>query len=100
MPSPTQFGHFTAGAALQSLIQQTCFMTAPNKHPLKSFPLIVGVFSVGWLVSSVTHQPYSISLGAGATTSAVQVSSVQWERQDEIPGTRTELSLNSSTREN
>lgn len=39
VPSSTQFACFTAGAALQSLIQQTCFMTAPNKHPLKSFPL-------------------------------------------------------------
>lgn len=40
MPSPTEFGHFTATAAFQNLIQQTCFMTAPNKHPLKSFSLI------------------------------------------------------------
>lgn len=55
MPSPNQFGHFTATAAFRSLIQQTCFMTAPNKQPLKSFSLI-GVFclfvwSVLWFIS-------------------------------------------------
>lgn len=50
------------------------------------------------LVSFVVHQPYGIFLGAGAAIPAVQVSSVQWERQDEIPGAVTELSLNGSTR--
>lgn len=97
MPSPTQFSHFTATAAFQSLIRQTCFTTAPNKHPLKSFSLIGGVFFV-CLVSLVIHHPYNIFLGEGATIPAGQVSSAPWETQDEIPEAMTELSLNDSTR--
>jgi len=71
-------------------------MTAPNKHPLKSFSLIGGVFF--HLVSFAIHQPYNILLCVDTTIPTVQVSSVQWERQDEIPGDTTELSLNGYTR--